>query len=477
MQPSSTPPSPSPISASTTSAATVTEAPRFPGPLSAALLSELDRYVRAEPRPFALDLKRGHGMFLVTVDGQELFDWAGYFGSKLIAHNHPRLYEPEYAARLLTAANNKVGNPDFLTPECVAYYRLLYELAPRCMAGPELEVYAVNSGAEAVENMMKYLINLHRERLLASGKREGAKRFVYFDQAFHGRTVFALNVTRLRQDPTMTKDFHGIVPDNIQVPFPYLDNSRPVAESEARAQSSLAAIEAVLEQHADEVVAVIVEPLQGAGGHRVAPASFFPQLSSLCHRYQTQLGFDEVQTAGGQTGTFFVVDGLHLPHAPRAVATGKKLGNGVVYMQRTMTDRGILDSTWGGTLADMVRFVQEMTIVRDERLIEAVPEKTEYLTRVLQKLNADFPELIYNVRGIGLYQGFSLQKPAHKGLLVRLALEREQMVLLGAGTRSIRLRPHLNVTTADIDELDVRLRRLLTSPDFRGEAPASSRDE
>lgn len=444
----------------------------FPGPLSRALLTELERYVRAEPRPFALDLARCHGMFLVTVDGQELFDWAGYFGSKLIAHNHPRLYEAEYCRRLITAANNKVGNPDFLTPECVAYYRALYELAPRCMADPDLEVYAVNSGAEAVENMMKYLINLHRERLIAEGKREGAKRFIYFDQAFHGRTVFALNVTRLRQDPTMTKDFHGIVPSNIEVPFPFLDNSRPLSESDARAQRSLTMIEAALREHQDEVVAILAEPLQGAGGHRMAPPGFFAKVSELCHRHQTQLGFDEVQTAGGQTGSFFAVDSLHLPFAPQAVAAGKKLGNGVVFMRRTMKDRGILDSTWGGTLADMVRFVQEMDIVRQERLIEAVPAKAVHLVNVLNRLERDYSELIYNVRGMGLYQGFSLRQPQHKGRLVRLALEREGLVLLGAGTRSIRLRPHLNVTEADVDELATRLRRLFESPELR--APDAS---
>jgi L-lysine 6-transaminase len=425
------------------------------------LLAELDMYVRAEPKPFALDLKRCYGMYLVTVDGQKLFDWAGYFGAKLIAHNHPRLYEPEYVERLVTAANNKIANPDFLTPECVAYYRTLYELAPRCMQGPELEVYVVNSGAEAVENMMKYLINLHRERLLGTGKKEGVRRFVYFDQAFHGRTVFALNVTRLRQDPTMTKDFHGIVPNNVQVPFPYLDTSRPLAESDARVTSSLQTVEAVLKEHADEVVAVLAEPLQGAGGHRMAPPQFFPQLSELCKTYNTQLGFDEVQTAGGQTGTFFAVDSLGLPHPPEAVASGKKLGNGVVYMRRTMSDRGILDSTWGGTLSDMVRFVQEMDIVRSERLLDAVPHKAARLTSMLNGLVHDFPGLIYNVRGMGLYQGFSFRHEGHKRLLVQQALDQEQMILLGAGTRSIRLRPNLHVTELDVDELGVRLRRLL----------------
>jgi L-lysine 6-transaminase len=433
----------------------------FPGPISAALLTELERYVRAEPRPFALDLARGHGMFLVTLDGQELFDWAGYFGAKLIAHNHPRLAEPAYVQRLLSAANNKIANPDFLTPECVTYYRTLYERAPRSMRGPELEVYVVNSGAEAVENMMKYMINLHQQRRLAEGKREGPRRFVYFDQAFHGRTVFALNVTRLRQDPTMTKDFHGIVPDNIQVPFPYLDTSRPAAEGEARVAHSLERIAAVLREHADEVVGVIVEPLQGAGGHRLAPADFFPKLSELCAQHRTQLGFDEVQSAGGQTGTFFAIDAFDLPHAPQAVASGKKLGNGVVYMQRTMQDRGILDSTWGGSLADMVRFVQELDIVTREGLIEAVPAKASRLVAGLEGLVSEFPELIYNVRGLGLYQGFSMRDPAHKRRLVLRALERENLLLLGAGTRSIRLRPHLNVTEADVAELILRLRRLL----------------
>ncbi|RYG56340.1 aminotransferase class III-fold pyridoxal phosphate-dependent enzyme, partial [bacterium] len=132
--------------------------PRYPGPLSTAMLEELGHYVIATPYPFAVDLENSQGMYLATVDGQRLFDWAGYFGSKLIGHNHPRLFEPDYVHRLVIAANNKVANPDFLTPQCLEYYRLLHRLAPRSMCNPHLEVYSVNSGAEAVENMMKYLV-------------------------------------------------------------------------------------------------------------------------------------------------------------------------------------------------------------------------------------------------------------------------------------------------------------------------------
>lgn len=153
------------------------------------MLEELSRYVIAEPYPFVVDLEKSHGSYLATLDGREIFDWAGYFGAKLIGHNHPGLSEPEYLRSLVLAANNKTANPDFLTPQCLDYYRLLHELAPSTMRNPRLEVYAVNSGAEAVENMMKYFINLHHQKLKLVGKEPRAGRFIHFDQAFHGRTI------------------------------------------------------------------------------------------------------------------------------------------------------------------------------------------------------------------------------------------------------------------------------------------------
>jgi L-lysine 6-transaminase len=61
------------------------------GPSSTELLAELQKYVLAEPRPFAVDLARSEGMYLVIVEGERLFDWAGYYGAKLVAHNHPAL--------------------------------------------------------------------------------------------------------------------------------------------------------------------------------------------------------------------------------------------------------------------------------------------------------------------------------------------------------------------------------------------------
>jgi len=434
---------------------------RFPGPKSAALIQELSRYVVVEPYPFVLDLARCRGMWITTVDDQRIFDWAGYYGAKLLGHNHPRLETPEYTARLALAANNKVANPDFLTPECLAYYRMLYELAPRCMRNDQLEVYAVNSGAEAVENMMKYMINLHAEKLRARGDRCDVRRFVYFDAAFHGRTIFALNVTRLAHDPIVTAGFQGFIPGNIQVPFPHYDSSRDEAANLAECEHSLAIVEEMLDRYGREIVGIVVEPIQGAGGHRVSLPRFFQGLSALAHRFDVSLGFDEVQTAGGQTGTVFAIDQFDLPHPPTAVAVAKKFGNGVVYMHHTMSDHGVLDSTWGGTLSDMVRVVEEMKIIREERLLEQVPEKTAALTRGLSELAREHHDVIFNVRGMGLYQGFSLRRPDDKGRLLDVALEQEGLLLLGAGVQSIRFRPPIDVTIPDIEQMLVMLGRCL----------------
>jgi L-lysine 6-transaminase len=424
-------------------------AARFPGPRSAAMIEELGRYVIADLQPFVLDIERCEGMYLATIDGERIFDWAGYYASKLIGHNHPGLSEPDYVRRLVRAANNKVPNPDFLTPECLDYYRTIHRLAPRCMQNSKLEVYSVNSGAEAIENMMKYFINLfhlQRHQQMHPGV---PRRFIYFEQAFHGRTIFALNVTQTI-DPVATKDFQGFIPANIVLPFPSWNGSDTPAANRKRTTEVLQTVGATLQRFPGEMVGIVVEPIQGAGGHRVAEPEFFQGLSRLAHEHQVFLGFDEVQTAGGPTGEYFMVDQLDLPYPPQAVATAKKFGAGVVYMLHPMEDKGVLDSTWGGCLADMVRFVQEVKIVETEQLIPAARVKGKQLADGLQALAKRHPAIVDNVRGMGLYQGFSLRTAELRSQLVDLALETESLLLLPAGRQSIRARPNLSVTEAEV---------------------------
>lgn len=434
----------------------------YPKPQSKAMLDELAQYVITEAYPFVVDLANSRGMQFSTVEGDVITDWGGIFGSKLLSYNHPRLFEPDYAREILIAANTKIANPDLLTPQCLAYYRLLHRLAPKSMRESGVEVYSVNSGAEAIENMMKYLINLFHHRRAAAGKPSVAPRFVYFDQAFHGRTIYALNVTKLKNDPMATRDFQGIIAGNLKVEFPAVDTRQTDAFNEDKAKATLATIEELFKTYGEEIAGVILEPLQGAGGHRLAHPAFYRGLSELCHRFDIPWGLDEVQTSGGQTGAVFAIDLFDVPYPPQAIATAKKFGNGVVYMRTSMQDVGVLDSTWGGALVDMVRFVQEWKIVEDEKLIEQVPAKTEPLVRGLKALEAKFPEKIGNVRGLGLYQGFTVWGKGNKARLVEMALQEENMLLLGAGVYSVRLRPPLDVGEGDIAHLLQTLERLLT---------------
>ena len=414
------------------------------------MLAELGKYVIAEPYPFAVDLERCNHMTLVTVDGEELFDWAGYYGSKLIGHNHPGLYEPEYLIRLSRAANNKVANPDFVTQECLDFYRLVYENAPAVIVNKDLEVYVVNSGAEAVENMMKYLVSKYNQKCIAAGRIPGSRRFLYFDRAFHGRTVFALGVTQT-MDPVATKDFVGLTSGgNMKLSFPIYDSEREHEENLKSVERSLEQVESVLRHMAEDIVGIIIEPIQGAGGNRIALPEFFQGLSILAEEYDVYLAFDEVQTGLGATGKMWAIDHFNLPYPPMAVASGKKWGNGLIIMRESLDDIGVLDSTWGGNLADMVRVCHEMKIVKREGLIERAAVTGEQLNAGLKRVIAKF-DFAKNVRGMGLYQGFSLDAPERKARLVKVAREQFGLLLLGAGNRSIRTRPNLSVTAADVD--------------------------
>lgn len=441
--------------------------PRLLTDRSAEYNSEFYKLCITENYPFVLDLRGCHGSYLRTIEGQEILDWAGFYGSKMIAYNHPGLYEPGYLERLIVAANNKVPNPDYFTPECLEFYRALMAHAPSAMrASGELEVYAVNSGAEAIENMMKYLIAKHNAKLPGK-RRDLPKRFIFFRNSFHGRTVFALSVTNV-QKQVITGHFESLYAHNLQASFPACrfgpggeegyaaDNSRIIEES-------LAQIRNYMDKHPGQIVAVIVEPIQSAGGHHVTRPDFFRRLSQLAAEHDIYLAFDEIQTGLGLTGRPYAIDHYDLAVPPQAVAVAKKMGVGAIFMLDHLEEVGVLDSTWGGPLVDMVRVTRELAIVEEEGLIPAAAAKGDRVRAGLWQLAAEFPGYIENVRGMGLFLGFTVpgDRGRQRDRLVETALQEELLLLLEAGFDSIRLRPNLSVTDAEIDEFFVRLRRAL----------------
>lgn len=425
---------------------------------SSAVNRRFYRYCVTENLPFVIDLEGSRGSFLHTVDGQDILDFAGYYGSKMIGHNHPGLYEHDYVERLVTAANNKVPNPDFMTRECLAFYEQAAELAPESMRNsPELEIYTLNSGAETVENMLKYLISRFNSRAGGSD-RIARRRFVVFNKSFHGRTVFALSLTQAA-DPVATRDFHPLFRSRLSLDFPaaVFSGFDPEAMETYNKRVTFRALErldCLARKHHGSIVGIITEPIQGAGGHNMALPSFFREMSSLAHEHGIYTGFDEVQTGMGGTGRPFYIDHLDLPYPPQALTVAKKCGVGVLFMLDHLRDVGVLDSTWGGPLVDMVRAVQEIKIVRKEKLVENAAVCGDLLVRGLLDLEEEYPDCICNIRGLGFLQGFTplpVNESRARNLLLDIALKRSRLLMLAAGTHSIRLRPNLSTNRDDVN--------------------------
>lgn len=434
---------------------------KFPGKKSEKLLKEFDKYTSSNKKPFVIDLEKCHDSYLVTVDGQEILDFENHYASKLIAYNHPGLFKPEYLKKLSVAANNKTANPDHVTSESVEYYKLLHKIAPKCMTGGNIDIMCFNSGAEAVENAMKYCISLWHEKNKNNKFFTFVKPcFISFEKGFHGRSVYTLGVTDMPHNTAVTEPYHNLVVENIRVTFPGCDFEGSGDWNDKQIDICIKNIENVLEKNHAKIAGIITEPFLGAGGHIVTKPEFFVKLSELAHKYDVPLIFDEVQSAGGPTGTFFMCDSFNLPWAPTVVCSAKKLATGVVYFLNPLKNPGILDSTWSGSLVDMVRFVQEMKIVEDENLIEKVSLKTYYLVEELKKIKYKHG-IIFNIRGSGLYQGFSVASNELRNWITETALQEENLLLMWAGSASIRLRPHLHVTFEDIDLFIERLDRII----------------
>lgn len=423
----------------------------FPGPVSAPLIEEFSRYGVVEPRKYVIDLAACSGMKIVTIDGQEIIDWAGFYGSKLLGHNHPIYADESFQRKLLTVATNKVANPDFVTPELIEYYRFLHQNAPKGMTNPNMRVYTLNSGAEAIENALKFCVAKWHAK---SPRATTRPKFMSFYGGFHGRTVYALHVTDMPHNPSATRDYHELLDEPVRVPFPVQDmNSISIA---------IDMIKQELRRNAGNLAGIIVEPMQGAGGHNVTSPIFFQALSQLAHDHDVPLIIDEVQTGGGQCDAMWMSDTFDMPHPPTCVASAKKLGCGVLYMIDQMPDAGVLDSTWSGHLVDMVRVVHEYQHVHREGLITVARARAKTLRGALLELQARH-SVVSNIRGCGLYQGFSVGSQDIKSELITRALEQESLLLLGAGTETIRFRPNICVTVADIEDLTQRLDRLLSS--------------
>ena len=207
----------------------------------------------------------------------------------------------------------------------------------------------------------------------------------------------------------------------------------------------------------DGIAAVIIETIQGEGGDNHFRTEFFQQLRQICDENEMLLIFDEVQCGMGITGKMWAWQ-HHAPVKPDLFSFGKKAQIcGLVAGPRidevenncfTVSSR--INSTWGGTVVDMVRAQRYLEIYRDDKILDYVSNVAgPALYNGLKELEAEFPKYIRNVRGKGLMCAYDICSEELRNKFLK-ACQANNMLILGCGANTVRFRPALNVPVEDI---------------------------
>ena len=414
----------------------------LPGPKARAAVEADGRLISPSyTRSYPLVAKRGRGIRVEDVDGNEFLDFAAGIAVTSTGHCHPEVVAAiqKQAAELI-----HISGTDFYNEPLTDLADRLSAIAP--MHGPHRFFYG-NSGAEAIECAMK-LARYHT----------GRQHIIAFLGAFHGRTMGALSLTASK--PQQKRRFAPLVPGvtHVRYPYAYRGCTGGAQEEEAFSLGCARYIEEKLFKTIlppEEVAAIFVEPIQGEGGYVVAPDNFLEELRAICDRHGILLVVDEVQSGAGRTGKWWAIE--HSGVEPDIVCMAKGIASGMP-LGVCMSRAEIMDwvpgshaSTFGGNPVSIAAALATIDIL--ER--EAIDNAAKVGGKILERLNGwkKSHPLVGDVRGRGLMIGVELVKnketrePATelRNRVEELAFERGLMIL-GCGETSLRLCPPLIVT-------------------------------
>lgn len=367
----------------------------------------------------------GRGARVYDEAGRGYLDALAGIAVSTLGHAHPRLVKAiaEQAGRILHASN-------------------IYRIREQEQLGDRLatlsgmdEVFLCNSGCEANEAAIKLA------RMFGHQKGVDVPAIVVMEKAFHGRTLATLSATGNRK---VQAGFEPLVGGFVRVPF-----------------DDLAAVENVAANN-QNVVAVLLEPIQGEGGIHVAHAEYLSGLRRICDERGWLLMFDEIQCGLGRTGTWFASQ--HAGVRPDVMTLAKGLGSGVPIgaclaagSAASVFKPGNHGSTFGGNPLACTAALTTLAVIEEDGLLKRA-------ATLGNKLRADFATAlegqagIVAIRGDGLMIGIELDRPC--GELVARALERGLLINVTAD-RVVRLLPPLVFSDDDARELVALLAPLI----------------
>ncbi|MFH1051858.1 MAG: L-lysine 6-transaminase [bacterium] len=418
------------------------------------VISELKKYMLADGFDFVLDMNLSKGSyFLDQRTGKKYLDFFTCFASMPIGMNHQKLNNDEFIKFLGEVALNKPSNSDIYTSAMATFVKTFFEIAV-----PKEFKYAffISGGALAVENALKTAFDWKVRKNFKKGyKTERGHQVIHFKQAFHGRSGYTMSLTNT--DPAKTDfypkfDWPRII--NPKVSFPLEENMEDIIKSENQA---IREIKTAFEQNKDDIAAIIIEPIQGEGGDNHFRKEFLQQLKVLTDENEALLIFDEIQTGVGITGEWWAFQNFDV--VPDILVFGKKMQVcGILATERidevpqnVFHTSSRINSTWGGNLVDMVRVTKYLEIIDEEKILDSVKKNGKFLKDKLFNLQNQYPKLISNVRGLGLFCAFDLPDKNIRGKFISDCFK-EGLIILSCGEKSVRFRPALNISEKQLSE-------------------------
>ncbi|MEK9499886.1 aspartate aminotransferase family protein [Gaopeijia maritima] len=332
-----------------------------------------------------MDIVGAEGTVIHLRDGRRILDFSGGIGICGVGHNHPRVLAAERACQ-----ERKVIDLLRLAPHPLQG-ALAHNIA-QCLPAPLDVSFFTVSGAEAVEGAMKLC-----ERIQGP---KGKTKFIAMQGAFHGKLHGSLSITtasRFQEGFIM-----GVPPEHV-VTVPYGD-----------AAAVAAAIRDATTDGANDIIAVIVEPIRGEACE-VPPVGYLTEIARICRENDVMTIFDEVKTGMGRTGRFAAF--MHEDVVPDVTTLAKSLGGakravGAMVTSQENWDKAYgrvkdctLHSTgFGGLGSTMAVALETINIMHDEGLIERCAELGEYFGGRLRALQERHPKTVAEVRGRGLFQ-------------------------------------------------------------------------
>lgn len=368
-----------------------------PGPKSQALMAERQKHVARGPfHVTPIFVKRAQGAVLEDVDGNHLIDFAAGIGVANVGHS------AEAVSSAMNAQSTEAIHLSFNVTPYENYLRVCEKLNRAAPGDFPKKSFLANSGAEAVENAIKI-----------ARAYTGRQAVVTFDHGFHGRTYMAMALTSKASYKAGMGPFPGEI---YRAPFPYAYRWPTGSNPETVSRECYKQFEYLVNYQigANQVAAVILEPVLGEGGFLPAPKEFLAKLREFCTTNKIVLIADEIQSGFGRTGTIYACEQLGL--VPDLITSAKGLGGGMPISAVTgraeimdAPPEGAIGGTFGGNPVACAAALAVFETFEKTDLLARSKALGEQLQTTLRDWQSKYP-VIGDVRGLGPMQAFELVK-------------------------------------------------------------------